>query len=269
MREISSDELKDLQLQILLSVHRFCQENSISYGLAYGSLIGCIRHHGYIPWDDDIDILMPRPDYDRFISIFNGKVPHLKVNSPELNSRYYAPYANVYDDRTLLVENSLRHKGGDIGVKIDVFPIDTVPADDEKYSALMLKSMRLNEVLRVKRQRLDSVKGNTLRLKHIVKLVLFSPFSYAFIQRRIMSMAGEFSFDGATYVDHLTYPCYQWKRFLKDDISSFIPKEFEHEMVMVPVGYDHYLKTIYGDYMKLPPEEKRIANHGFVAYWKD
>ena len=100
-----------MQVDILAAVDKFCEQNNIRYSLSSGTLIGAIRHNGYIPWDDDIDLMMPRADYDRFISTFNGVVEHLSVMAPELNANYYAPYANVYDNRTHLNEGCNGHRG--------------------------------------------------------------------------------------------------------------------------------------------------------------
>ena len=130
MKEISIEELKDLQTGIAVMVHDFCQEHGIRYFLGYGSLIGAVRHKGYIPWDEDIDLGMPRPDYERFIHTFPGAYPDLKVFAPELDPGYYAPYANVCLEGTLLVEQNLSHHGREIGVKVDIFPIDGAPSDD-------------------------------------------------------------------------------------------------------------------------------------------
>ena len=89
MKAILPEELNVIQLDILDDIHQFCVNNNIRYSLAFGSLIGAIRHHGYIPWDDDIDIMMPRPDYDVFINSFNGAYKHLVVAAPELDWNYY------------------------------------------------------------------------------------------------------------------------------------------------------------------------------------
>ena len=93
MRLISFEEHKKIQLSILRDIDVFCQKNQIKYFLAFGTLLGAIRHKGFIPWDDDIDIAMPRPDYNKFILSFNGMVDNLKVLAPEIDLDYYAPYA--------------------------------------------------------------------------------------------------------------------------------------------------------------------------------
>ena len=107
MKEIGIDELKKLQVEMLVLIDEFCQHNNIRYSLSSGTLIGAVRHKGYIPWDDDIDIMMPREDYDRFVSTFNGAYGHLSLLAPEINCNYYAPYANVFDILLSQFETSL------------------------------------------------------------------------------------------------------------------------------------------------------------------
>ena len=97
-------EIRAIQLDIMQDIHDFCEQNSIRYFLCAGTLIGAIRHNGYIPWDDDIDIMMPRPDYDRFMDIYNSKGGYYKFIDHKINNKYALPFGKVYDDRTILDE---------------------------------------------------------------------------------------------------------------------------------------------------------------------
>lgn len=150
MRLISFEEHKKIQLSILRDIDVFCQKNQIKYFLAFGTLLGAIRHKGFIPWDDDIDIAMPRPDYNKFILSFNGMVDNLKVLAPEIDLDYYAPYANVYDTRTVLEEKGTSHLKFEIGVKIDVFPIDGVPTNKIVYCFVSSIMRFYNQILFIK-----------------------------------------------------------------------------------------------------------------------
>ena len=152
MKTISTEELKRIQLDILLVFHDFCIENGLEYSLFAGTLIGAVRHKGYIPWDDDIDICMTRPNYEKFIHSFNGHFPNYYVAAPELDWNYYAPYANVCDNRTLLLEGKNGHNGQEIGVKIDIFPIDGCTSSLTGYLELCKQSFNWNEIMRLKRR---------------------------------------------------------------------------------------------------------------------
>ena len=208
MKEISIEELKDLQTGMAVKVHTFCQENGIRYYLGYGSLIGAVRHKGYIPWDEDIDLGMPRPDYERFIHSFNGAYPDLKVFAPELDPGYYAPYANVCLEGTLLEEENFSHRGRKIGVKVDIFPIDGAPSDDAAYAKLREKLEKWNRFLFYKIVRLKPRfrKDKVLWAKTIVWKLMLLPLPLRAIQHRIHTLATSHDFETSEMSDKLSFP---------------------------------------------------------------
>ena len=264
MTVISLEELKVIQLNILEDVHRFCMDNCIRYSLAFGSLIGAIRHNGYIPWDDDIDIMMPRPDYDRFIHSFNGYFQHLTVDAPELNWDYYAPYGNVYDNRTLLLEGANGHRGLDLGIKIDVFPIDGVPDSEEEYELVRNRIWTLNGILYAKRLKIQIGKNLPFvrrKIKYILK-------SYSSIQKEIAGILASHPYSTSCYVDELAFNPYlkRQSRVLSAVFDSYIDVTFENRSFRA--DYDTFLTNVYGDYMTLPPKDKQTPHHGFTAFWK-
>ena len=122
--ELSLLEIRKISLQILDEVHRFCVSNQLRYTLFHGSLLGAVRHKGFIPWDDDIDIAMPRRDYEIFIQKFFAK--NCKVFSIKNESRYYLPWAKVCDCKTIKEENILNQDDLVLGVNIDLYPVDTI-----------------------------------------------------------------------------------------------------------------------------------------------
>lgn len=125
-KEIMLEELREIQLQMMDKIHEFCESHNIRYSLGGGTLLGAVRHKGYIPWDDDIDIMLPRPDYDRFIREFEGAYKDLNIQHLGNDDTCCIPFAKVYDNRTVLIEKHQRS-----GVYIDVFPVDGLP--EEQY----------------------------------------------------------------------------------------------------------------------------------------
>lgn len=274
MKEMTVQEMKDLQVEILSKVHGFCCENGIRYSMAYGTLIGAVRHKGYIPWDDDIDLLMPRPDYDRFIHSFNGTDERLTVFAPELNWDFYAPYANVCDQSTLLDEGKNNsHRGIAMGVKIDIFPIDGTATEKETY---MKDKAEINghwvKILSYKKASTAAIFrkfGLRAALKCLLYKVVYSPLPYAKLQKRINSLARKHGFDNSDFADLMCYSIMKDSRVKKTLFESYAPMEFEGRKFMALTEYDAFLHKIYGDYMQLPPEEKRVTHHTFKAYRKD
>ena len=136
MRELTLDEIKKLQLDILDVVAEFCDKNGINYWLNCGTLIGAIRHKGYIPWDDDIDLGMLRPDYDKFMRLFNLEQQRYKAYSVENNKKFCYPFMKVVDTKTLLYE--VYEGSNETFVNVDIFVYDNV-VDDEKVIQKMFK----------------------------------------------------------------------------------------------------------------------------------
>lgn len=133
-------ELRKVQTGILDDIHRFCTANGIMYFLSCGTLIGAVRHKGYIPWDDDLDLYMPRKDYDRFVKLYTDAGGRYRVLDPKKEKNYFYTFAKVVDTRTLLVETET--EGYQIGVYVDIFPVDYV-SDNEAERQRIFKRKRL------------------------------------------------------------------------------------------------------------------------------
>lgn len=269
MTKIDVDEIKSLQLDIMKQVHNFCKIHGIKYFLAYGTLIGAIRHRGYIPWDDDIDIMMLRPDYEKFVAMFNGSCKNLIVVAPENDLNYYAPYANVIDTRTILEEYNINHLGRDVGVKIDVFPLDAVSKSPikqklDKFCCRFLNAVLLNKKTTYKKEK---TKGFARTLLYVLESFFFWLIPYKFAQWSILKVSQSNEWENAVSVDNIATGIYENPKSI-DWFSETIEWPFEDCAFNVPQGYDEYLKNRYGDYMKLPPEDEQVPHHGFVAYWK-
>lgn len=268
MKEIKTAELLLLQLDIMDSIHNFCKENNLRYFLYGGSLLGAIRHEGYIPWDDDIDIAMPRDSYEKFIRSFNGTYDYLVVSAPELDINFYATYANVYDTRTFLDEGTNGHQGADIGIKIDIFPIDSVEDDLAKYRFDKHKVAVLNNIAYIKRYRLFHGGGWWQDLKLLAYKLRYVLHSACSMRSQVLDIASKCSISETVYVDDIVQNYSHDTRFKRTAIDKLFLTKFEDRQYFIPTGYDEILKASYGDYMKLPPIEKRVPHHGFKAFWR-
>ena len=259
MREMTREELKEKQLNILDVVHKFCEENGISYWLDCGTLLGAIRHKGFIPWDDDIDIGMLRQDYDKFTAIFNSFSDRYKVINIDVDRNFYCAFSKVVDKSTRLIEFDR-----DFFVNIDVFVYDNAPDDDD---ALRIQYDNRDKLygwyILQNKQKFNS--KNCIE-KYAKKLFLrcLRILPNAFFIRKIIANSQKYASDKTKRVGNFM----SIARIAcdKDVFTSFVDVEFEGRKYKAPVGYDKWLKAFYKNYMELPPVEKRISTHRFVAY---
>ena len=149
MRKIEDiQELRQIQMGILDDVHRFCEAHGLRYFLSSGTLIGAVRHKGYIPWDDDIDIYMPRKDYEEFLQTYTSDSGHYRAINPQTEQHYYYTFAKVVDSRTRMVEKET--EGYEIGVYMDSFPVDFVTDDLQERERIFKKKKLLYKIRRCK-----------------------------------------------------------------------------------------------------------------------
>lgn len=262
VREIDLVELKELQLQILKNVAEFCDKNSINYWLDSGTLLGAVRHKGYIPWDDDIDIGMLRPDYDKFLSLFNGESDVYKAYSVETNKDILYPFAKVFDTRTVLYEPD--EKGVKSYVYVDLFVYDNAP-DDDRLVKKLYRKRDWYRFLYNTRTRINFSKNKPF--VHVIKILLYpflSVFPKYYFCKKIASNSKKYMNEKTKSVGNFTAVVkIKCDRSL---VENTIEMEFEGTMFKVPIGYDSWLRALYGEYMQLPSEDKRIAHHCFKAY---
>ncbi len=284
MKIIELKDMKKLELNILKDVAEFCDQNNIRYSLGGGTLLGAVRHKGFIPWDDDIDIMMPRPDYMKFVLNYNGFNPRYKVKSIENDGSYWRTFAKVFDLKTQLVEEAIRVEKKDNGVFIDVFPVDGLPHNRMRQMLLFkeqeflnflyhgsawnyTKSFKYND----SKDKLANIKG---RVRTVLKFIAIS-FLYPLPTRKLIKLinnnAMKNSYDEAEEVAAIVDCHYggERERLPKEAFEKRCKFTFEsHEFWGIGV-YDLYLSNLYGDYMELPPEDKRVTHHDYIAYWKD
>lgn len=271
MKQITTEECKQIMLDILIDIDTFCRQNNIEYFLEGGTAIGAIRHKGYIPWDDDIDIAMTRPNYERFIHTFGGAYSHLDLFAPELDANYFASYANVCDNRTLLEEELFEHRGYDIGVKVDIFPIDACE-DNIRVCNRWHYIVRMIDNILSRRHRNMAYTWKHNKINFItcslVRLLTY-PIKYRTWMRWLLKIVTRCNYSTANYAYHASLPYKKVTRCPKKVFEEYADVEFEGHKIRHLKDYDTHLRTIFGDYMQLPPVEQRVGHHGFTAYWKD
>lgn len=257
---IDLEELKRIQFDMLLDIDHFCRNNGIRYSLAYGTLLGAARHGGYIPWDDDIDICMPRPDYERFISMYSGREGVYKCYSTKTFDSYMLPFAKVSDERTQMRE--AMYEKDLFGIYIDVFPVDAMGSKLQVF-----KSKWLIRFLNAKK----AVMGKRSILKDFIigigKLLLL-PISVSKILGYMENVALEYQFGKTPMCEIFCSSTVEREMAPTALFMEYQDITFEGVKFRSVRRFEDYLTILFGDWQQLPPKEKRVSTHLFKAWWK-
>ena len=266
MKELSLEEVKQIQLSILQYIDRVCEENKIPYYLGGGTLIGAIRHKGYIPWDDDIDIMLLRPDYMKLLSVLEANDTYKCLSMYNQNDYFY-PFAKVVDSRTELIEKNSDFKIQNYGVYVDIFPIDSLPDDNENRHAHYQSILKTRKLYYLSLYKKIPAVGNLLKYPPKFCWWVYSRIKgWKFWLNKIEELANLYSNEDSEYVGCVVAGYGEKEQYHRSIFSKQIKVPFENYEFAIPKGYDEYLTNVYGDYMQLPPVDKQVTRHNFVAY---
>lgn len=257
MIEINNEKAKQRLLEIMVIFRNLCDKYDLDYSLVGGTLLGAIRHKGFIPWDDDVDIAMERPMYNKMIKIFSkkGVLPnYLKLVGFDVGNSIY-PFIKIVDTRTKVIENASNEE---MGLWIDIFPLDGLPADKRKLKKIYQRATLLHTLIGL----IPSKNEASTKLKGYIKpLAIYiskNIIGFKRINRWCNNLCSKYSINDSDYIG-----CIIWGRglekeaMLKSKYENKIFVTFQKEKFKAMSNYDEYLKNLYGDYMKLPSLKDR------------
>ena len=270
MQELTLRELQEACLGLLVDIHRFCQDNKINYSIGYGTLIGALRHKGFIPWDDDVDIIMPRPDYERFCKTYVAEDSKLIYYGNDPSS--LTAFARVVDSKKTIQESARPWTKQISGVWVDVFPIDGVEEDRERYARRYSRLQKACDfAFKFRRQNQHLNPGDPLSSK--IKVLLANILGFggrvpSYMVKMMVKTMSEVPYGSTPYVGQCSCLDDGPIQFPIEDFKDFVLLPFENHEFYALSGYDHHLRQLYGDYMQFPPEEDRVPKHCWIKYYK-
>ena len=274
LRKATYEEYKRTVLELLKRIHTVCEENNIRYTLAFGTLLGAVRHQGFIPWDDDIDICMPREDYDRFIKSFTSSDSRYYILDSPNSKSYYNNMARACDG-AMILKLSEKENIFNLGAFVDVFLLDRWPEAEEEREQyrrdLIVALKRVRNALPWKCYRTCTFRHNVRILLHIkerIKDHLIVGLRKRKEERDALMVkyngqeTGWRNFSTSNGAHRVTWI------MREEDMDRRVLMKFEDSEFYVPADYEQLLTECYGEYMTLPPVEKRVSKHHFIPYWR-
>ena len=259
-------EIQQMELGIMEYIHEICQKIGVKYFLAYGSLIGAVRHKGFIPWDDDMDICMLREDYEKLQDyLISNPDERYEVMSYKNNLNYVYPFMKVQDNQTYLLEEDVRIDSN-MGIYVDIFPVDGYE-DDSVFKDKMTRLIKKRQLSCYTFKGITNTKSllNSL-IRYISVIVFYFTNTNKYIGG-IDELAKSRKVDDYELVDYLIYKDMHKPVWKREWLEQTIMGVFEGKEFMIPKNYHEILTSDYGDYMQLPPVELRFSHHDFQL-WK-
>lgn len=275
MRELTITEVQELSLNILSYIDSICRENNLKYSIFYGSLIGVERHSGFIPWDDDIDIVMLRDDYDRLVKLLAEESSNFKLLSFETAKNYRYPFAKLVDTSTKIKSKQyFDYEDIDFGVFVDIFPIDGIPNTKNEQDKFQVEceTYRLNmmDTLGFAYARSYSIMKTLgkllLKFPHHLKLKKIGNNNYW--KEKYDEASRRYDVNHSDYCGYLEFININWGVFPTQWFREFEDVEFEGRKYLAIKERKKFLELRYGDYKKMPPVEERVTHHPYVFYKK-
>ncbi len=251
LESLNAQQVRDIQLDIACYVDRLCRENGLNYYMTGGTLLGAVRHKGYIPWDDDIDLTIPVPDYKKLTELIvkDGKYDVFSVYTDGIKCPFF--YMRIVDKKSVMKmwEYPILTTGG---VSIDVFPLIGMPENEEERSIFFKNIRQLNTEYINSYIEHGSIDEVAERQK--------------IIQKEVVDMMEAYDFYSSEYAGYILSKYWEKDIMPRNIYDGSKYMDFESIRLVAPSGYDGYLSRIFGDYMKLPPENEQYVTHNYKVF---
>ncbi len=257
------EKIQKIEIDILKEVVRICEENDIKYFTVGGTTLGAIRHNGFIPWDDDIDVGMMRDDYEKFITIASEQLREgYTIQHYRTNKKVPWYHAKVMKTGTLFVEKCVQHIDTERGLFVDIMPFDYIPEDEaslKKYrrNVFFWRQVFITKSILLPSSFMSTWKTIVLTGFRCMFRILILPCSKERAYNKLQAAITKYNSSGSKRVSSRGH---QGCECDFDDIFSPVEHDFSGLKVRIPKNYECILRNMYGDYMKLPPEDKRIGH---------
>ncbi len=246
-----------IELDLLIEFDRFCKMNQLKYYLAFGTLLGAVRHKGFIPWDDDLDVIMFRSDYNKLLEIASFDYPYFFQTPYTDRGKYFYSYAKLRNDNTTFVGQNFSYQGFHAGINIDIYPVDNWINHEAEKLDERIKYLNLENSTYMRRTNPNLDENNKLRVKNWSGKDPLQ--AYEEIQRLSTQYNDIETQDCGMLVD--TTVDYKKRVFPKEFFKETVYLDYEGHRFPVPYKYKEVLAIRYGDYMKYPPVNERGTWH--------
>ena len=258
---MNADEVRQTQLGIMDKIDAFCTEQGITYSLDGGSLLGAVRHKGFIPWDDDMDVIMPRPDYDRFWASFNGRYEGYQAVNYQLDPDFAHTFTRVIDTRTLALDHNRVNK---YGIFVDIYAVDGQPEDEKVFDKYVRTYIRLKKQFHRCAPLWHCTDSPLVALKTFLRHPFYFPMKDT--AKKLDKLYRSWPLGSTSFAGHIMGGS-EWDTHMPASIfKEYIRLPFEGRLYSCVKDYDTFLRKLYGNYMQLPPVKDRHPYHSVACY---